>query len=183
MTPRGSSRGARPFRVGTSLALLVLLPAASACLAERAAPAAPAWVTLLAPTPVRRLRAAVLVDARDCAASLGVVELFARPELAGGVGAVTVLVRDGRDSLARYADALLTAPLQLAVVPVPRPLRAAARALGPGPRLALVDPRGQLVWAGRIPDTPDGAASLARTMERVADHYVATELAIARTTP
>lgn len=164
--------------------MLLAIATLVACGVERRAPSAPReWAALLADAPVRRLRAALVVDARDCPAALELVELFARAELAGAVGSVTLLVRDGRDSLARYADALLTAPVQLAVVPVPPPLRHLVRALGPGPRLLLVDPRGQVVWASRIDATPHDLALLARAAERVADHYLATELATTRPRP
>jgi hypothetical protein len=177
----------RPGTVVASVRMLAILLLAAmpvACGVEpRARPAPREWAALLADAPVRRLRAALLVDARDCPAALEVVELFARAELAGAVGSVTLLVRDGRDSLARYADALLTAPVQLAVVPVPPSLRSPVRALGPGPRLLLVDPRGQVVWASRIHSTPADIALLAHAASRVADHYLATELATTRPRP
>lgn len=168
------------------LQLVAPLLAAGAILAHgigRAATSPYTWTSLLADAPVRRLRAAVLVDARDCPASLAVVEWFARPELAGAVGSVTLVVRDGRDSLARYADALLTAPVHLAVVALAPPLRPHARTLGDGPRLALVDPEGRVLWTSRIGDSAEALASLRRTAERVGDHYVHTELATTSTTP
>lgn len=164
-----------------ALQILVPILGAVAVLAHargRAASSTPAsWTTLLAEAPVRRLRAAIVVDARDCPATLDVLEWFARPELAGSVGSVTLVVRDGRDSLARYADALLTAPVHLAVVPVPPPLRAQLVALGPGPRLVLVDPAGQVVLASRIGPGAESLESLRRATERVGDHYLDTELA------
>ena len=172
------------MRPGTVVALLVLAAMPAGCGVDRRAPSTPReWAALLADAPVRRLRAALVVDARDCPAALDVVELFARAELAGAVGSVTLLVRDGRDSLARYADALLTAPVQLAVVPVPPALRRAMRALGPGPRLLLVDPAGQVVWASRIHSTSADVDLLAHAAARVADHYLATELATTRWRP
>lgn len=141
------------------------------------------WTALLAPAPVRRLRAALVVEARDCPATLTVAEWFARPELAGTVGSVTLVIRDGRDSLARYADAALTAPVHLAVAPVPRALRPAVRRLGAGPRLVLVDPAGQVRWAGPIPASPGALDSLERVVLHVAGHYAATELATTRIQP
>jgi hypothetical protein len=168
-----------------ALQLLVPLLGAGAVLAHARARAAsstpPPWTTLLAPAPVRRLRAAVVVEARDCPATLDVLEWFARPELAGAIGSVTLVVRDGRDSLARYADALLTAPVQLVVVPVPSSLRAQLRRLGAGPRLVLVDPAGQVVLASRIGRSPAALESLRRATERVGDHYLHTELATTST--
>ena len=148
------------------------------------APLSPAdWTALLGSTPVRRLRAALVVEASDCPATLATVELFARPELAGAVGSVTLLVRDARDSLARYADARLTAGVQVAVVAVPPPLRAPLGALGPGPRLVLVDPAGQVTWASRIDPQARDTPTFTRALERVADHYLATELATSRRQP
>ena len=141
------------------------------------------WGTLLRPAPVRRLRAALVVDAHDCAAALSTLELFARPEAAGVVGSVTLLVRDGRDSLARYADARLTAAVHVAVVPVPVALRPAVGALGAGPRLILVDPAGRVVWATRIDIAAPDAPTLARALVHVTDHYLATELAASRPQP
>lgn len=141
------------------------------------------WTALL-PTPrVHRLRAAIVTDARDCPATLAVADWFTRPALAAAVGGVAIVVRDGRDSLTRYADALLTAPVQLAVVPLPVRLRDAARRLGPGPRLLLVDPAGQVAWATRIPNDPDALAATLRAALGVANHYVATELVTTRTLP
>lgn len=164
------------------LALATVLRAPS-----RVAPPVPlspaAWTSLLGTAPVRRLRAALVVEARDCPATLATIELFARPELAGAVGSVTLLIRDGRDSLARYADARLTAEVQVAVVAVPRGLRASLRALGPGPRLVLVDPAGQVAWATRIDPQARDAPTFTRALERVADHYLATELATSRRLP
>src|SRR5215218_6920902 len=98
------------------LAACTVLLGAGAWLLGRLRAESPApreWAALLAPAPVRRLSAAIIVDARDCAGTLGTLELFARPELAGAIGSVSVLVRDGRDSLARYADARLTAGVQV----------------------------------------------------------------------
>lgn len=138
------------------------------------------WTALLAPAPVRRLRAALVVEARDCPATLQVAEWFARPEVAGAVGSVTLVVRDGRDSLARYADAALTAPVHLALAPVPRALRPAVRRLGAGPRLVLVDPAGQVRWSGPVPASPGALDSLERVVRLVAEHYAATELATTR---
>jgi hypothetical protein len=141
------------------------------------------WSTLLSPAPVRRLRAVLVVDARDCAATLSALELFARPDVAGVVGSVTLLVRDGRDSLARYADARLTAAVHVAVVPVPVSFRPAVVALGPGPRLLLVDPAGRVVWATRVDAADAAAPTLARAVLHVTDHYLATELATSRPQP
>ena len=179
-TPSPARRRAPRACAGAALAA-ALAAALVACDRAKGAPPGPAeWARLLAPAPVRRLRAAGLVAARDCPAALEAVELFARRELAGGVGGVTLLVRDGRDSLARYADALLTAPVHLAVVAVPRALRPRFRTLGPGARLALVDSRGQLRWTARIGGTRAELEQLARTAIHVTDHYVATELATTR---
>ena len=149
----------------------------------RAASLAPhEWAALLAPAPVGRLRAVILVDARDCAGTLGMLDLFARPEIAGAVGSVSVLVRDGRDSLARYADARLTAGVHVAVVAVPRSLRGAVRRLGPGARLILVDPAGQVTWATSLDPFARDAPTFIRTLEHVAEHHLATELATSRAT-
>lgn len=145
--------------------------------------ARPDWTTLLAPAPVRRLRAVIVVEARDCPATLATLELFARPDLAAAVGSVTLLVRDGRDSLARYADARLTAGVQVAVVPVPPAFRRSLRTLGAGPRLLLVDPAGQVAWASRIDPATRDAPSFPRALAQVADHYLATELASSRPQP
>lgn len=166
------------MRTRLAAACLAALVAAAALVCSRAPSPADAggWTALLAPAPVRRLRAALVVEARDCPAALAVAEWFARPELAGAVGSVTLVVRDGRDSLARYADAALTAPVHLALVPVPRALRPAVRRLGSGPRLVLVDPAGQVRWAGHIPASPAALDSLERVVRLVAAHYAVTEL-------
>jgi hypothetical protein len=144
-------------------------------------PARATWVSLLPPPRVGRLRAALVVDARDCPATLAIVELFARPELAGAIDGVTLLVRDGRDSLARYADARLTGAVQVAVVPVPTALRATVRTLGRGPRLLLVDAGGRVTWAARADAAAADAPTFVPTLIQVARHHLATELATTNT--
>ena len=137
------------------------------------------WTSLLPAPRVGRLRAALVVDARDCPATLAVADLFARPELAGAVDGVTLLVRDGQDSLARYADARLTGAVQVAVVPVPSALRRTVATLGDGPRLLLVDAGGRVVWASRAGAVP--TPTFLPALLEVARHHVASELATANT--
>lgn len=149
--------------------------------AHVAAPERPHWSSLLPAPRVGRLRAALVVDARDCPATLAITELFARPELAGAVAGVTLLVRDGRDSLARYADARLTGAVHVAVVPVPRAMRRAVATLGPGPRLVLVDAAGRVVWAVRAHGATTADPTFVPTLVQVARHHLATELATANT--
>jgi hypothetical protein len=155
-----------------------LAPAATRLRARTARTASRAdWVALLPAARVGRLRAALLVDARDCPATLGIVELFARPELAGAIDGVSLLVRDRLDSLARYADARLTGAVQVAVVAVPARLRRDLDALGRGPRLLLVDAAGRVVWATRADAAATDAPSFVPTLVHVAEHHLTTELA------
>jgi hypothetical protein len=170
-----------------TLALGLVLACAAAPAAEwlRArfvrAPVHASWESLLPAARVGRLRVALVVDARDCPATLALVELLARPELAGAIDGVTLLVRDGQDSLARYADARLTGAVQVAVVPVPTARRSAVRSLGKGPRLLLVDAGGRVTWAARVDADAAGAPTFFPTLVQVARHHLATELATTNT--
>lgn len=124
-----------------------------------------------------RARAALVLDSRDCAAHVAMLDLFQRPRIAVAIGSVTVVVPD-HEGARRVADVLLTRRLEVPVV-----VWSPRRASGPrgrravAPMLIVLAPDGRPLFTARAASTARASHALAAALEHIADHYVASELA------
>ena len=144
--------------------------------------AAASLATLLPAPPDGRAHAALVLDSRDCASHVALLDVLERPRILAAVGAVTVVVQDGGDGARRAADALLTRGMQRPVIAWAPPPDAPATLATLGaaamvPTLVLLARDGRVVLTARAPTTFRAALALAAALEHVADHYVASELA------
>ena len=148
-------------------AAIVTIAALGACTAEP-----PPLAALLPHAEGRLLRAALLLDSRDCLAHIALLDLLARPGIAAVVPTVAVVTTDGARGVARATDALLTYGLHVPVV-AGHPALSTPRdaALARAPMLMVLAPDGRIVFSTPAPASAHEQSTLAAALARVADHY------------